>query len=140
MTVRLAVSSDIPALVEMGRQFHAMSPHKPAGDYDGAAVERVLRFLLENPDGIVLTNGEGVIGGLIAPVFFSPTVRMLEESFWWASEGGQELREAFEQQARDKGANCVMVSTLENERAPAIDRVMRRKGYVPIERRWMKVL
>ncbi len=140
MTPWLATEADIPALVEMGRRFHAMSPHKPVGDYDGAAVERVLRFLMTNPDGIVLTNGEGMIAGLIAPVFFAPTIRMGEESSWWAEKGGKELLEAFEEETVKRGGNCAMVSTLAGDREPPIERIMRRAGYLPIERRWMKAL
>jgi hypothetical protein len=139
MTPRRAQLHDVPRIVAMGQQFYAMSPHQPLGEYDGEAVARMVRFLIQNPAvGLVLTNEAGVIGGMLAPVYFSPGVMMMEESFWWAAGGGQSLRATFEAEAAQMGAAFVMVSTLENERIGAIDRVMKRNGYLPIERRYLK--
>lgn len=140
MTARKATVEDIPTLVEMGAKFHAMSPHKPVGEYDAEAVARTVAFLIGSPAGLVVCNDAGVLGGMIAPVYFSPGVLMMEEHFWWAAGGGQELRRYFEDEARGMGAHYCMFSTLENDRIGAIDRVMRRNGYVPIERRYMKDL
>lgn len=140
MTVRIATAHDIPSLVEMGAKFHAMSPHEPVGAYDHAAVARTVRFLIDSPDGLVVRSDTGVLGGYMAPVFFSPSVRMMEENFWWSQGGGQELRHFFEAEAKAMGAKVVYFTTLENERIAAIDRVMRRDGYRPVERRYMKEL
>lgn len=140
MTVRTATVEDIPALVEMGAKFHAMSPHKPVGDYDYDAVARTLAFLVESPSGLVVRSDTGVLGGFMAPVFFAPTVPMMEENFWWASGGGQELRRFFEAEAKAMGARFVYFTTLENDRIDAIDRLMQRDGYRPVERRYMKEL
>jgi hypothetical protein len=138
MTPLRATESDIPAIVGMGREFHAMSPHTMLGAYDETAVANMLRYLIDN--GLVMTNGAGCLGGLIAPVYFNPQVAVMEEAFWWSKANGQELREAFEAEAKQMGAKFCMFSTLENDRSAAIDRVMRRNGYTPIERRYMKEL
>lgn len=138
VTPRIATHADVPDLVEMGARFHAMSPHAWAGEYDRAAVARTVAFLIDHPDGLVVRNDAGVLGGLIAPIFFAPAERMMEESFWWAEARGQEMRKFFEGEARRMGASHVLFSVLENERIAAIDRVMRRDGYVPVERRYMK--
>jgi hypothetical protein len=73
VTPRLAIAEDIPALVKIGTKFHAMSPHKWMGEFDGAAIGRMLAFLIDNPAGLVVTNGEGVIGGMMSPVYFNPS-------------------------------------------------------------------
>lgn len=140
MTPRNATAADIPELVEMGRQFHAMSPHKWLGDYDAGAVTNMLAYLIGSPDAIVVTNGVGCVGGIIAPVYFDPTKRMLEESFWWAEKGGRDLLRAFEAIGRQKGAQFLYLSTLENERTAVIDRVVKAAGYLPVERRYVKEL
>lgn len=138
MLPRLATLIDVPAIVAMGARFHAMSPHRPVGEYDAAAVARVVRMLITSPDGVVVTNEEGMIGGLIAPVYFSPDVRMLEEHFWWSGKGGRDLLRAFEDEGRRRGAHLVMLSTLENDRSAAIDRLVSRQGYGALEKRYMK--
>lgn len=140
MTVREATLDDVPALVEMGAKFHAMSPHKGMGEYDAEGVGRMLAFMATSPSAILLTNGEGVIGGVLAPVYFAPGKIMADESFWWAGAGGGELLAGFEQIARAKGADFVVLSTLENERSAVIGRVVSRKGYRPVERRYIKEL
>lgn len=140
MTPWVATEADVPSLIEIGRKFHAMSPHKPVGPFDAEAVGRVLAMLIAHPDGLVMTNGVGVIGGMIAAVYFSPGVKMMEEHFWWAASGGKDLLRAFETVSRGMGADYVMLSTLENDKSPAIDRVVSRMGFTPIERRYMKNL
>lgn len=141
MSPRIATNDDIPALIEMGRRFHAMSPHKMLGPYDEHAVANMLAALIADTMGsIVLTNDEGAIGGRMAPLYFSPTVRFMEEAFWWAGKGGRELLDAFEFLAKRMGAKASYMSTLDNEHVAAADRIMRRRGYVPLERRYLKEL
>ncbi len=84
MAIRKATTEDIPALVEMGAKFHAMSPHSFMGEYDATGAANVLRFMIESPQSLVLTNGKGMIGGTFAPVFFAPGKWMLEENYWSA--------------------------------------------------------
>lgn len=124
----------------MGRRFLAMAPHNPVGDYDEAAVARTLAFLIDNPNGLLVRNETGMLGGFLAPVFFSPGVLLMEENFWWANGGGQDLRRYFEAEAKTMGAHFSMFTVLENDRIESINRVMKRDGYLPIERRYMKEL
>lgn len=140
MKVRKATVEDVPALVEMGAKFHAMSPHRPVGEYDREAVARTLAFLIDNPSGLVVRSDTGVLGGFMAPIFFSPLILMMEENFWWSQGGGQVLRRFFEEEAQKMGARFVYFTVLENDRISAIDRVMKRDGYMPVERRYMKEL
>lgn len=138
--IRKAEYEDIPVLVEKGRAFHAMSPHKGMAEYDGEAIARMLAFLIENPAGLLLINETGMIGGMIAPVYFNPAKMMMEESFWWAKGGGMDLLDAFCREARLMGADFVMLSTLENEHSDRIGRKMTETGFSPFERRYVKEL
>lgn len=138
--IRKATDTDIPRLAAMGERFHAMSPHKGMGEYDREAVARMLRFLLGNPHALVLTNGDGVIGGMMAPVYFNPAKTMMEESFWYAEKGGKDLLKAFCKEARLMGADYVYLSTLTNDRSDIIDRVVTHMEFRPVERRYVKEL
>jgi hypothetical protein len=138
--VRIATVEDIPAIVEMGRAFHAMSPHKFMGEYMPDAVKAMLAFLIASPDGLVITSDTGAIGGVITRVYFNPLKRMMEEAFWWAGKDGKAMRELFEAESKKMGADFCFMSNLENERTPASDRLYRMAGYTPVERRYVKVL
>lgn len=140
MTVRTATVEDIPALVEMGAKFHAMSPHKFMGEYDEAGIARMLRFMVESPQAVLLTNGEGLIGGTYAPVYFAPSTWMIEENFWWAGKDGFGLLDNLLDHAKGWGAAFCLLSTLENERSPAIGRLLKSKGFRLMERRYIKEL
>lgn len=138
--IRAATAADVPALVEMGRQFHAMAPHRPMGEFDPEAVARMLSFMVASPQSLVLTNGEGAIGGVMAPVYFNPGKMLMEEAFWWAAKGGRQLLAAFCDASESMGADYVSLSTLDNERSAVIDRVVTRMGFQPVERRYLKGL
>lgn len=137
MTQRLATAEDIPALVEMGRKFHAMSPHVSMGAYDAEAIERMVRFMIESPQSVVLTNGTGAIGAVYAPVYFCPSKWMCEESYWWAEKDGMALLDGLLEHARGWGAGFLYLSTLENALSPVVDRLLRRRGFKLLERRYM---
>lgn len=115
-----------------------MSPHKPMGGFDPEAVARMLAFLIDN--GLVLTNGEGAIGGMMAPIYFNPGKIVMEESFWWARRGGRDLLKEFCRAARAMGADFISLSTLENDRQALVDRLVGSMGFRPLERRYLKDL
>lgn len=138
--IRAAHQDDIGALVEMGRSFHSMAPHRPMGDFDAYAVGMMLSFLIESPTALILKSDEGAIGGVIAPVYFNPAKKIMEEAFWWSLRGGRSLLSAFEKEASIMGADFITLSTLENEKTCVIDRVVTRMGFRPIERRYLKEL
>lgn len=138
MTVRIATAEDIPALVEIGAKFHAMSPHKFMGEYDKEGAANVLRFMVDSPQSVLMTNGDGFIGGTYAPVYFAPSKWMLEENFWFSGKDGFALLEAMLIHAKGWGADFCLLSTLENDHSKAIDRLLTRKGFRLMERRYIK--
>ena len=140
MTPRLAELKDIPRLVALGEKFHAMAPHFKMGNFDPLAMSRVLKFMITSPNSVVFTNGRGVIGGTLSPVYFNPSKIMLEENFWWAEEGGRPLLTAMEEWGKQQGATFILLSTLENSKTHVIKRLMERRGYAPIEHQFIKEL
>jgi hypothetical protein len=138
MTQRLALPEDVPAIVALGRKFHAMSPHKDMAEYDEMGVARVVSFMIESPQSVVLFNGTGVIGATYAPVYFAPSKWMCEENFWFSDDrGGLELLDGLTIHAKGWGATHLCLSTLENAKTKVIDRLLTRKGFKAIERRYI---
>jgi len=134
----LATAADVPNMVEIGAKFHAMSPHRSMGEYDPAGISRMLHFMVESPQSVLMTNGEGFIGGTYAPVYFAPSKWMLEENFWFSGKDGFSLLEAMLIHGKGWGADFCVLSTLENEHSKAIDRLLTRKGFRLMERRYIK--
>lgn len=135
--IRTATVDDIPALVEMGRKFHAYSIWQ-AVDYDAADVARLLEGII--PAGGVFLSEDGMCGGLISPLYFSQKTALAVELFWWAGSNGKALREAFEGWAREHGAAFVQCSALSDDRLPAVSRLYARAGYTPAETAFVKGL
>lgn len=135
--IRHATIGDVPALVEMGREFWAMSPHRTMGEFTPEAVSAMLVFLIADDKGLVLVNGEGAIGGMMAPIYFDPSKMMIEELFFWSHRGGRELLREFTERSKAMGASCVFLSALENERLPAVNRLFAHAGFRPLERRFV---
>lgn len=133
--IRLAVESDVPALLAMGREFHAYA-YADMGELDEARATQLLRSIIASPRGLVLTNGVGAIGGVLSPGWFQADSMVMEEAFWWAAGGGRDLLREFVARSRAMGATSIMMSTLDNERSAAVDRIVRRFGFAPIERRY----
>lgn len=134
--IRAATVRDIPAILEMGRQFHAMGQ---PGRFDHAATAAFLGGLIR--DGVVFVAPFGMIGGRIIPAFYDPGYSIAVELFWWCESGaGGELRQAFEEWARSEGADEVRMSSIEWVRGPAVCRALRGAGYHVAETSMRKVL
>ena len=134
--IRSAVESDVQALLAMGREFHAYA-YTDMGQLDEGRALQLLRTLIASPRGLVLTNGKGAIGGVLSPGWFQADSMVMEEAFWWAGRGGQDLLREFVARSRAMGATSIMLSTLDNERQAAVDRIVRRFGFAQIERRYI---
>lgn len=135
--VRQATLQDIPALVEIGRLFHAASPWKHV-EYDVDSIAALLAVIV--PLGGVWRSDDGLCGGALNPLYFNPSVQVAVELFWWAPSHGKELREAFEIWAKEAGASFVQCSALVNDRLGAVSRLYARAGYEPAEVAFVKAL
>lgn len=135
--VRPARAGDIPAIVEMGKAFHAKGGL--SFGYDEGAVSALVERLIESDSGTVLMSDGGMIGGLLSPAYCDPKWNMAVELFWWASDRrGLKLLSAFEAWAADMGAQEVRMTTL--NALPSGDRIVTRRGYAPVETSYQKVI
>ena len=135
--IRRAGPEDIPAIVNMGRDFHAYSPWS-AVPFDDEATEDFAAKMIDG--GVILMSDTGMIGGVLSPLYFNPAHVVAVELFWWATAGGGALREAFEEWAKDGGAHAVQFSALGNTHSEAMGRMFARHGYRPVETGYLKDL
>ena len=133
MKARPATIDDLPQLLEMGRKFHAMGPHK--GPYVEADVSDMIAGLLRG--GGVFIHDHGMIGGMMVPAYCGKSWVMAVELFWWADRHGLALLLAFEEWARDNGASEIRMTTLADH--PKADAILRKRGYTPCEISYTKV-
>lgn len=139
--VREATSEDFPALVTMGRKFHQASPWSRVSTFDEEAFRHSLVWLMDAPNGVLLTSGEGMIGGLVFPLFFNSAAKVAQELFWWAEDGqGRALLSEFERVAKVRGANVGVMGALDGLRDSAVGRLLMTQGYLPTEHMFMKGL
>ena len=135
--IRRATLSDVPRIVQLGRKFHAYSIWRDL-PYDLEAVARTAYSMVKNEDGAVFLSDDGLCGGLINALYFSPSHRIAVELFWYAPTEGKELREAFEAWAVERGADAIQFSALADDRRGATERLYRMAGYNPVETVLMK--
>lgn len=128
--VRRATAADIPALVDMARAFHVECEPRFAFDADHMAQE-FERYIAADA-ATCLTHGLGFIMGVLAPAMSNPAWVVAYEALWWSEDGnGLRLMRAFEEWARDAGADEVKFShPAGNERAATI---LTRTGHRPSE-------
>lgn len=133
--IRTATHEDIPHIVELGAEFLAASPHAWVGLDRDAFADFAGRMI---DHGVIFLSDDGMIGGVISPMFFNPAVSTVAELFWFARKEGRELRKALEVWAREKGAAGMTCAGLINEREATIRKVYERAGYVPSEVAFVK--
>jgi hypothetical protein len=138
--IREAVVKDIPAILDIGRRFHAFSPWSDL-PYSDDAVTQMIERMTASPDAVVFFNGSGVLGGVASPIYFGGGL-VAQELFWFADKGGRELLDAFEGWAKEKGAaGVLMISLAIDERTDErMSAIYERRGYALRERNFYKGL
>lgn len=133
--IRRAGIEDLSAAVSFAKAFHAESVHSdiPVNDDDLTAF---MAGLIEG--GAVFLSENGIIGGMMVPVYFNRAASFAVELFWWAPQDGGALRKAFEAWASDQGALKIQFSGQVNDRSSTIDKLFRRAGYAPVETGYLK--
>ncbi len=144
--IRPAREADVPALVELGRRFHAASPWAEVEFAPEAAAGALCAMLASEAAAVFVSDDgaavRGALGVMVGPVFFAADARLAQESFWWCDSPRDALRllEAAEYWSRRKGAGRLIMLRLEGVRDHGMDRLYRRLDYAPVEHHYAKVL
>lgn len=147
--VRKAVEADLPIYVQLSADFHAASPMHKVSPFEPGGFEEFLRGAINNPDICILLaelNDEvvGITGGIIYPLYFSPSHKVSQELWWWltpAARGsgvGNKMFKELQLWSKERGAKTIFMIALEDERAEKMEKVYCRAGFEPMERTFMK--
>ena len=137
--VREAGFDEMDQLLAWAEAFHDQSPW--AGTrFDRDTVWDVMARLMTSPRGVVLTDGEGMLGAMLNPLLFDQKTFVAHECFFYSESSGQALFEAFEAWALTSGANHIQFTMLANEREAAARRLMESRGYQAKEINFFKPL
>lgn len=132
--IRNCTKYDIPDLIEMGRKFSK----KAKINFNPDTVHKTIIHLMEQ--GILIRTDHGAIGGLIYP-FYTSGEMVAQELFWWSEDKkGRELKDEFEQLAKLKGAEKVLMIALHELNYEKVCEIYREDGYKPIETYFVKDL
>lgn len=131
--IRRATVDDIDEVVEWGRKFYEYSPWSRRTDLNEADFKETLNGMFLNGTGAVFLNGTGFCGGVLTPLYFNYSLIAGVELFWFADEGGDELRAAFEVWAKENGASVVQMSCIADGKEKQTRRLFRMKGYEATE-------
>ena len=133
--MRKATHDDVSLVVDMGRDFHDYSPWRSI-PFDRDATSRFVTSLIDN--GVVFISDNGMIGGLMNPLYFNPSFSVACELFWWAKSGGRELMRAFEDWASESSASGIQFSSLGDDKSERMAVLFDRAGYSKVETGWFK--
>ena len=140
--MRTATASDIPAIVRLTRELHAVTDMRIP--LDDGMVAAFAGSLINRDDALALVVGEPVAGMLCASIERTPLspVRLAVEHGWYCSRdargAGRGLLDAYIAWAREQGAWGVRLST--PAAAPMSANALARRGFRAAETAWIMEL
>jgi hypothetical protein len=147
--IRLARHEDIPAMVAMGREFHAAAGWSDIAEYVDQDCTTSLSAMIDQPSMVVIVMESdsqivGMAGGVSSPIYFNHSVTLGQELFFWINPesrgGGLRFKKSLEQYARDIGCEAWIMIALHSIRPDATGAFYRRGGYRAAEQNWIKRL
>jgi hypothetical protein len=149
ITVREATEADLSEYVKLSADFHAASPMQRVCQFEPEGFKEFVINAINNPEICILLaelNGEivGITGGIIYPLYFSPSHKVSQELWWWltpAARGsgvGNKMFKHLQLWSKERGAKTIFMIALEDERAEKMEKVYCRAGFEPMERTFMK--
>lgn len=147
--VREANKADLPIYLQLSADFHAASPMQRVCEFEPEGFQEFVLGAMDNPDICILIaelNSEivGITGGIIYPLYFSPSHKVAQELWWWltpAARGsgvGNKMFKHLQLWSKERGAKTIFMIALEDERAEKMEKVYCRAGFEPMERTFMK--
>lgn len=139
MTIRQAELKDLEHLLKICNKFYEYSEWSNLVDFDEDSMYVTLYGMIKNPNGCVFFHDEGLIAGVITPLFFNAAFLTAQEVLWYAKRDGEALRKKFEDWSEEVGADLVRFSCLCDGREEHMRDKYKSKGYTPLEVSFGKV-
>lgn len=142
--IREAKEDDIPRLLGMSRVLFQRARWPASITLDDASVVKTLTAMIDVDDAVVLTAENGFSGAVVAPAYFNHDILLGKKLWWYTRPGHGALRDALleemEQWAFGRGASWFFANSTEQMAGAAVGAVYERRGYVLVERSYMKGL
>lgn len=141
--VRKALESDLPWIIKELKSFSTFHGAKRSLFHSEEHAYKIMKTHIDHHMLLVAESGNellGFIGGIFTDHVFNPTIKMLNETFWWVPEklrgtrAGLLLLNEFTDLGK-KTADWI-VFTLEHH-SPVNERCLNRRGYALKERNYM---
>lgn len=150
MKIRHATPDDLPELVRMGLDFHRASCYAQTVDADIESFKRTLMAIASGPGAVFIADADGAAVGMAAATasahWFNAKHKIGQEVFWWVDEShrgtaaGRMLMDSIEEWARLSGCKTFCMASTANLRPEALARLYKRRGYVPQDIYYSKVV
>lgn len=149
LNIRLATADDLPTLVIFGRHFYEHTLFRQWIAYSEAGAEANFRQMIDNGMlfcAVIDEKVVGTIGAIVGPCLINTDHGMAAEMFWWVepefrrSGAGDKLMDAVEAEAKSRGITFFSMVALEGGTVEQAGRIYEKRGYIPMERVWLKVL
>ena len=135
--IRPAWPSDVPAIVGLMADYWPELPAEKAPFAPRDAAVSADRWIKDEICFVSEVRGEvtGVAAGVISNSFYNFSFRAATLLLWYVVPGhrngtGGNLLDAFETEAWRRGAQQVIAGYVARRRDPAMDRLLKRRGYV----------
>lgn len=140
MTVRRAVLADMPMLMAMARQEHALSQFANI-EFVDARAEQTFHQFIDGMATAVFISERGFIMGMIQPLVFSKRWNAYEMA-WFSEDGsGLDLLKAFAKWATNmKAINLIVHNHAGMVPDLKFSRVLKRKGFTQLGTAYTKKL
>lgn len=136
--IRRAELSDLPRLLAMGDRFAERANLKAHVGFDPHSAVETFRALIENGHPLFISEN-GAIGATQTLHPFNAEHVVAQELFWWCEGGGGlALLDALIEHCAEECDSLIMI-TLEAIEPERVAKIYARKGFVPLERSFVKV-
>jgi len=143
--IRLATIEDMPEILRMGENFFNASGYGELTTFNKDDTRNLVERLIET--GTLLTDGKStILGFIVFPIFMNVSYLMAQELFWWVDEDarntgvGIKILRAAEALAKEKGANLMIMLSLNDLNGEKVNKLYEKLGYKPKEQNYMRLL
>jgi GNAT superfamily N-acetyltransferase len=148
--VRSATADDVPAIVGLGHAFFEAANMLEIAPWCPASLAASLHRMIATPLAILLVAEHdgavvSVAGAMVFPAYWNAAVMIGQETFWFVlpehrNGVGGAMLDAMEAEARERGAVQFLMVALEAVRPKAVGKLLKRRGYKPLEHSYVRAL
>lgn len=147
MRIRRVTVEDMPRVMPLVFAFHKETLQPFGMGFNISSVEQIIKLFAENHIGLVVEDGEsliGVIGGAIAPSFTDFKQKIFNEVIWYilpefrGGSTGVKLLKLVEDYCRNIGVNKIVMVGMFNNDIDRLANFYNKMGYKELEIHFVK--